>query len=301
MMKKQAILLAALLGALLIGNAQGDTFLQGLGGSNGLQHEGSQGSSLRNDRFLNDPSFIGQPYDWSGVGLSSNGAWATMISPTFFVSANHDHPGIGNTITFHTDNNPSGTSYTYTVDSTYYQTTYNGYGSDLYLGKLTTPVAANIAKYPVLALANDSAYSNLMMWTYGYPNRVGKNNIDSIEELNMVPSYGDTRVMYYDYNATGGQGADEAYLEPGDSGGPDFVVENGALALVGIHFVNSGAVFNGASSGSSFVPYYVSQLDAHMTGGEQVTIVPEPASLLLLLAGTFSFAFYGWRRRRETA
>jgi hypothetical protein len=273
---------------LLCGSLFGDTFLQGLGGSTGLQNEGNQGASYRNDRFYtgSDRAFIGQSYDWSGVGLSSGGSWATMISPTYFLSANHDHPGAGQTITFHTDDNPNGPTFTYTVASWSYQTQDDGYGSDLYLGQLTAPVDSSIAKYPVVELANDAAYTNLVNWTYGYPNRVGKNNISSITNLNLISQgQGYTRVMYYTYNATGGQGFDEAYLEGGDSGGPSFVMEGGAPAVVGIHFVNSGPVYNGAVSGDSFVPFYISQLDNNMSGGEQLTIVPEPAMLSLLALG----------------
>src|SRR5690349_5493775 len=51
------------------------------------------------DRFLNDPSFIGSGYNWSGVGRGINtisnadvGSWGTMISPSYFISANHFSP-----------------------------------------------------------------------------------------------------------------------------------------------------------------------------------------------------------------
>jgi hypothetical protein len=279
-MKSYSILLATAMLAVLASGAQGDTFLQGLGGSTGLQNEGSQGPSPRNDRFLGSNSFIGLPYNWSGVGLSSGGAWATMISSNYFLSANHDHPAPGSTVTFYTGNSLGGPSFTYTVDSFYYQTTYQSNGSDLCLQRFTTPVDASIAKYPVLSLPNDAAYQGVTNWTYGYPNRVGKNNIDSIQDLNLVPyGYGITRVMYYDYNATGGQGPDEAYVEPGDSGGPSFAVVNNSLALLGIHFVNDGPVHDGAPSGDSFVPFYVSQLNAHMTDRQQVaTVAPIPAT-----------------------
>ncbi len=295
--------------------AMGDTFLQGLAGSDGLQHEGSQGSSPANDRFVNSPSFIGQPYDWSGVGLSNGGSWATMISPSYFVSANHDHPGPGSTVTFHLDNNPNGPTQTYTVDSTYYQTQYGGQGSDLYLGKLTTPVASSIAKYPVLKLGSDAAYTNMPIYTYGYPNRVGMNNINSdflfsddggpailhhgIDDLNLA-GYGRTRVMYYSYNATGGQGANEAYLEGGDSGGPSFAAWNGSLALLGTHFVDDGPVYDGAPSGDSFIPFYIDQLNAHMVG-EQLTLapVPEPVTMVTLLGGLVGLAGHIRKRIRK--
>ena len=273
--------------------AQGDTFLQGLGGPTGLQNEYNQGPSPRNDRFLGSSTFIGAPYDWSGVGMSSGGSWATMISPTYFLSANHDHPAPGSTVTFHTGNSLSSPSFTYTVDNFYYQTNYQDNGSDLCLERFTTPVDPRIAQYPVLALPNDAAYIGVTNWTYGYPNRVGKNNIDSIQNLgppDMV-GYGTTRVMYYGYNATGGQGPDEAYLEGGDSGGPSFAVVNNSLALLGIHFVNDGAVYNGAPSGDSFVPFYVNQLDAQMTGGEQVaTVAPVPATWKGTGGGSFTLA-----------
>jgi hypothetical protein len=300
---------------LLSCGAMGDTFLQGLAGPTGLANEGSQGSSPANDRFVDSPSFIGAPYDWSGVG-NNGGSWATMISPSYFVSANHDHPAPGSTITFHLDNNPNGPTESYTVDSTFYQTQYGGQGSDLYLGKLTTPVSSNIAKYPVLSLGSDAAYTNMPIYTYGYPNRVGMNNINGdflysedgvspptlhhgINDLNL-PGYGLTRVMYYSYNATGGQGANEAYLEGGDSGGPSFAVWNGALALLGIHFVDDGRVYDGAPSGDSFVPFYVNQLDANMVG-EQVTlsVVPEPVTMVSLFIGLAGLAGHIRKRIRK--
>ena len=171
-MRRLFLFSALLTLVLLSGSVYGDTFLQGLGGSTGLENEGNQGSSPRNDRFLDSSSFIGALYDWSGVGQSSGGSWATMISSNYFLSANHDHPTPGQTITFHLDNNPNGPTFTDTVASWSYQTQYNGYGSDLYLGELTTPVPSSVAIYPVMAL--DAVSPGQVIWTYGYPNRVGK-------------------------------------------------------------------------------------------------------------------------------
>ncbi len=51
----------------------------------------------RQDRFYvgADKNFLGQAFDWSGVGQAQNGTWATMISPDYFVSAAHYHPSNG--------------------------------------------------------------------------------------------------------------------------------------------------------------------------------------------------------------
>jgi hypothetical protein len=303
----------------LVGGAKGDTFLQGLAGANGLQNEGNQGASPRNDRFLDSPSFIGQPYDWSGVGFSSGGSWATMISPSYFVSATHDHPTPGQTVTFHLDNNPNGPTATYTVSSVGYQTnssqipgaTYSG--SDVWLGKLTAPVSSNIAKYPVEKLASNSAYVGQTIWTYGYSNRIGKNNIDSISPLNGVYTPESTQVMYFDYNATGGQGPDECYLEGGDSGGPAFAVVNGSLALLGTGFVNAvdlgltggsgynSGIYDGAPSGDAFVPFYTDQLAANMGGETLATVapVPEPITMTLVAMGVVGLSGYVRNRLRK--
>ena len=324
-MKSSAVLLVAVM-VLLAGRAQGATFLQGLAGPTGLANEGDQGSSLRNDRFLSGgSSFIGASYDWSGVGFSNGGSWATMISPTYFVSAWHDHPTPGQTVTFDVGNGPTATAYTYTVGSFGFQTSSSGIpgasyaGSDVWLGQLTSPVASNIAKYPVLTLPSLPDYDGLPIWTYGYgatgPGRVGKSNISSysgsissginsysgVTALNGVYTAETSMVMYFNYYANGGQqGPDECYLEGGDSGGPAFTVVNGSLAVLGTGFVNAVdlqlttppgeynvGIYNGAPSGDAFVPFYVSQLDAQMTGGEQITtVVPEPSVLALLLAAS---------------
>ena len=100
-----------------------------------------------------DKDFLGQAFDWSGVGQVGNGTWATMISPDYFVSAAHYHPSGGDTLTFYEDNDPSGPSHQFTVANWSYQTSYNGLPSDLWLGKLTTPIPATTISLPIRFLA----------------------------------------------------------------------------------------------------------------------------------------------------
>lgn len=277
----------------------------------------------RNDRFYvgNDKDFLGQSFDFSGVGntagVAGTGTWATMISPSFFVTAAHYHPANNASLTFFENNDPSGPSHSYTVQSGVGMTidgTDLGLPSDLWLGKLTAPInpADNIATYSILQLPNQSDYLNLPIFVYGVPHRVGRNQITAIgnvdeKDVNDIPIKR-TRAMVYEYNDPPPLliGGDEAYLHGGDSGGPSFISIGGQLTLAGTHYFNSDQTHtdppavNEDFSGDSFVPYYISQLNARMlqldpNTTEQVTVVvPEPAGVLLIgLAGLL----LGRRRR----
>lgn len=148
-------------------------------------------------------------------------------------------------------------------------------------------------------MGSDSAYTastNNTIFVYGKANRVGMNNIDSIYSLSYGGSV--TEVMEYDFDNPGGQGADEAYLISGDSGAPSFALWNNQLALVGTHYYNSGAPGeNGDVCGDSFVPYYISALNSAMVG-EQLWVVPEP-STIVMLAGAAGLGLAAWFRRRS--
>jgi hypothetical protein len=237
------------------------------------------------DRFLNDPAFIGAGYNWSGVGRGINtttnnldvGSWGTMISSSYFITANHFNPTVvgANALRFYYTNSTSG-GY---EDHTY--TTVGNIGGDLWLGKLDTPVGNNVAKYPIPSLPNYSSYGNLPLTIFGlstpYPGtaagvRLGTNNIDPQNALNGGPpvtSYliGSTTGNTYTFNYSITSGAGEAKLELGDSGAPNFYTVNGMPTVIGINWY---ALMNG--SGSTAVPTYISALQAAMIG-EQPTIV----------------------------
>ena len=159
------------------------------------------------DRFDNDPSFIGNSFNMSGVGQGfqpaengQSGDWATMISPSYFISAWHEHPGgqFNNNVTwdpnnassqimvrFYSSNNQAGSFEDYSnnpADSGPSASDPNLRGNfsvvgeigngDLWLGKLNTPVTSDIAKYPILATPAAASSSNFyasspIMYTVG--------------------------------------------------------------------------------------------------------------------------------------
>ncbi|MHB1156527.1 MAG: trypsin-like serine peptidase [Phycisphaerales bacterium] len=257
---------------LLASVAFADILLQGVGDDHAR--------SFKHDRFHAGPdrAFIAEGLDFSGVG-QGNG-WVTMISPTHFLSANHAHPRPGSKITFwEADSNTDpAKSHTYIVDDWGHRMTYDGQpntnGSDLWLGRLTAPLdpAHHITYYPVLQLPADADYIGRKIYVVGRPFRVGISRITAVVDDFEI---GETREMRYDYHAKPGEGFGESdcYLQGGDSGGPSFTLVNGKLALLGIHFTNNTSNGlpdpqdpNPAWSGDSFVPFYLPQLNAHITG-----------------------------------
>ena len=247
---------------------------------------------LMHDRFENDPSFIGAAYDFSGVGrvdITGLGSkWVTMISPSYFLSAKHWHPANGATVKFHHTNDPGGDSEQHTVLSGVQIP-----DSDVWLGKLSSPVSSDVAKYPLLDLEDDhgpprydySAYDGLEIFTFGLSVdwgqgtattvRLGKNEInpgdyDSDPGASM---FGEYYLFEYD---NPGLGDAESYLQNGDSGGPSFHVYEGQPALTGIHWFKDDHPTRDYS-GDSFLKPYVAEIQAAMIG-ERLSVVSNVSS-----------------------
>lgn len=256
------------------------------------------------ERYYGGPgqNFIGKPYDWSGVGqvtVGQVGRLVTMISPSYFVAAAHYHPNVGDTVTFHVDDSLTGTTHSYVVESG--QAILDaGLGTDLWLGKLTSPIQPDddIAFYPLLVLGNHKDYRDKTIFVYGAGGRVGRNIISFTTYNTEGADRPFITKFVYDTTSSPALGADEAYVLDGSSSGPSFVVWDGQLALVGVHHSNSGAAtaVDGSWSADVLVPWYRNTLCGAMaTGGETVTLVPEPTTLALLAIGTLGLVRL-WRR-----
>lgn len=223
----------------------------------------------RHDRFYvgANKAFVGDPYDWSAVGLTNEGTWATAISPSYFISANHFHPDTGESLRFFQGNDPAGPFEDHTVASgTQISTT------DLWIGKLSTPFSSEIDIMPVLRLTSNSDYLGREIYIMGKSDtsppqtnmRMGRNIIDFVSDI-----------MVWHYDAVGGLGADEAGTRSGDSGSGSFTIFDGVPALLGTH---TGGNYD------SFVPRYINEINAVMIG-EQLTVLPEPSTIHLMYLG----------------
>ncbi len=189
-------------------------------------------SPAKHDRFYtgSDKAFIGAAYDWSGVGLNGSGSWATMVSPSYFLTVNHAHPAINGTLNFYYTNDPDDGYETATVASG----TRIG-DTDIWVGKLTSEVSSRVAKYPILSLPNattdsDSDYMNLTVYTFGLSDnanasqnqRLGRNIIERAFKFtnntdNLTYRYQQWKIVNGEKISTS-VGDDESLAVSGDSG-----------------------------------------------------------------------------------
>ena len=264
-------------------------------------------NAARHDRFANDPNFILAGQDLSGIGRSSDGRWATMISPNVFVSSQHFRPGIGQTVTFFLTNDPAGPSFTAEVIAGQ-QITSDDNGSpdnsDLWVGVIDGRLPEGYAFYPY-ATADDGTG---LVGDFHY--MVGRSNT-SPERPNLENvAIGTNRFSAYDSGATGNveaQGvsdqpllslnnrpltatADEALVQTFDSGGPTFTVDGGEITLIGtnwIIFSVDGGLISQESSGFAYLGDHSEAVDAFIAANPppEPAVVPEPGTFALIGGG----------------
>jgi|GEM_PF-1392576 len=248
--------------------------------------------------------------DWSGVGQSGL-TWATMVSPTFFLSASHFHAGASSQATFY---DVVGTGHTYTI----------GGGqqildSDLWLGWLAAPIpeADGISSTAVYGDIG-AGFIGCTVIVFGQDDpqgegeqRLGRNVIDGVgtERTLFVPPPGHTadeldnsqQLMVFSDQPAGEStvGGDEMRLWYYDSGGPTFAVVGGSPSLVGINYFIydvgtrlDPAQDDYAGSGVSSVSAYIAAINAAMAARgslERLTVVPEPGMAWLALSVAIAF------------
>ena len=242
-------------------------------------------NAARHDRFYEgeDGDFIGEGYDFSGVGHTSSYRWVTMISPTYFLTATHHLPAVGSTVTFYEGNVKSDEfKHDYVVDDYFVTFELEGLPSDLTLGRLVVPADQreailpedNIGYYPIIS-PDAYDYIGADVFVYGKADIVGMNDITTTYAWKDYWTASYTKYTYvaaylYDPSASG-KGGDEAYVVTGDSGAPSFVMSDGQLALAGTHYFISGypPPTEGSSFfGDSFAPEYLDQLAAVQIEGD---------------------------------
>lgn len=204
-------------------------------------------ASSKNDRFANHGDFIANGFNLSGIAISSDGKWATMISPNVFLTAWHFTPGSGQTLTFYATNNPSGSSVTRTVSSTQQQIG----TSDLRVVVLDEPLPEGYTYYaretrdiPVPGNTFRHPYWQKEHFHFGRSPGTYTSTLDMGVGKNVVDLYATSQTVS-NSSATGpsisakvdsdsAAVAYETYALDGDSGGPLMIESNGALKLVGI-------------------------------------------------------------------
>lgn len=286
------------------------------------------GSPVRNSNLLGGGAYAG--FDYSGLGWATltdpyTGVTypaATLISPQHVLVARHFPPG--NSLS-----DPAqvrflsigGVMRSYTV-SAWSQLSYNGRPSDLLLGTLSAPIAASdgVGFLPVVSAgpfsagriqASDLPKLNLYVGrellvvgrtTVNLPPAIGRNRVSGFEEADLFQQGAiDNLFTIFDFDPLGPNGfaPDEALLTSGDSGSALLMPFDGQLTLLGTH---SDVYLDRSpeASASTFVPFYIDQLNALMAPtGFQVTVIAIPEPGTMALAASAGLAGLAWRSRRR--
>lgn len=245
-------------------------------------------SAARHDRFTtfsttpawNDRAWFASRR-FSGVGWASADLpykrQFALVSPLHLVCATHFQPGPGITIRFL---NSAGVTVERSVATLTPIKNDLNQNTDLTLATLSGPLlpADQVAPFPYLNLADETAYLGTSITVFGWQTKVGKGVIAAFDDLveAAVPA---TRVMKFDFIKLTGN-PDDAYLETGDSGSPTFAMAGDNPALVGTHTaIDEDAVTR--ASFDTFVPHYIGKLNAVMApqGYQMSPVYPTPVTL----------------------
>lgn len=251
----------------------------------------------RHERFNNSSEFIGIGHNWSGVGINLKPTletgtvdrWATLISPTYFISAKHHFPTPGMPIYFWPGNDRTQPPKVLVVDAQSWEfvetdSTPPGNVSDVKLGRFVIPEGQTEA---TLSQDNIGYYQIVPTTQYNYTNSqafiVGRGNyngadkgfrvgINKILSVHWFDAWGDRKYWSLYFNCWNNQVSDVATARMLDSGAPAMIVKNGALCLAGVHRFSDGDKV----MASSFVPKFLNEIctiaiEGDCTGDQDVS------------------------------
>lgn len=272
-------------------------------------------SAALNNRFANDPAFIADDYDLSGVGRSSDGRWGTLVSRNVFVSANHFRPGINSTLRFYQTNDSGGTFVERSVSSGQRL----GVG-DVWVGVLDNPVPNGYAVYDFATEdAADTAafaatpYAAQLALMVGLSSTITDTFTDVAVGFNVMDGFvaditvsnistTDDSVFLVDNQvADGNYVTYETIVQGGDSGSPLLFKSGSSVTIVGTGFYVSDSDFVDidptagealrAASGYTYLGNYDTNIQSIINANP----IPEPRVIALIL-GLFAL---GWASRRR--
>ncbi len=290
-------------------------------------------SATKNNMYINtstpsglapnpSPDFIGLGIDYSGVGLGEDntfGRASVLIGSQYFLTVKHRADEFnGSNPTYQSirivDRNNTLHDYSVSTITPLHYTDGSGtHVSDLVLGKLTAPITDPVAFYPIYSPTVDltnkpfqvaGLFASKNDTTAVGGAAVGLNNFDGIAPFDDGDALGAYRSQGFSYSYTLGA-SNEAGVVAGDSGAPSFLIYKGFPALIGLHAGNSTATGNPLAnttydSTDVYLPYYVDEIQSLLSAnGAQLTVVPEPSSGVLLLAGVAGAGLLLQRRRRR--
>ncbi len=254
-------------------------------------------------------SFLLAGFDLSGIGwnAANPGQSFTLVTPQHFVGATHSSIGGGGVVEFV---GSDGVKRSYVVESAVAVPNAEGRPSDLFVGRLSAPIAQEdrIRLFPVTGLA-EAQQTGATAYLYGNAAKVGTGTIGAFQNFGDDPltagaGLSPTRTFTTTYRPIGGR-ANDARFEGGDSGSPTFLVENGTLALAGVHGAlqtTSFATLTTYTNYDTSVSFYINEVNNILAAdGYQLTVVPEPRAIFLLLVAVGGIAVVGRNRLRDPA
>ena len=229
-------------------------------------------SHKRFDPFPTNPQIntnhIFSAVDLTGVGFKSTNlptVQCTLVGRKHILFATHFRANIdGETLTFVNAANQVFTR-TCTTQTIIHK---DGNQSDLVLVELDTPIDSDTGITPLPYYATAPVVGVTPLGVIGRKNAapdsgnpmVGEATYDVGLALADIGGGIETVVYQFDY-LTAGLGANDCFLQSGDSGSPTFVNVGGTAALIGIHSAIN-VIPSGQENFDTFVPHYTAELDA---------------------------------------